>query len=305
MSAYSSSQISSYLDYISFPPSLRSAARDIHFLRTLHLHQITTFPYENLSLHYNPSHLNSLDPQDLFQKFTSHGRGGYCMETAVFFKHILLGLGFKAYSAGARIRLRSEHGVPSGPFVGWVHCTNIVTLDDGSKYSCDVGFGGDGPTAPLPLIHNTPQHNFGTQEIRLIYDSFPDATAGPLFWIYQYRNSSNSDWNTYYAFPEMEFTEMDFAMMNYWTATSERSFQIVQVLIVAFDRGEDGKSVKGKYMLHNGKVKRNLGGKTELVVECSTEDERVQALQRYFGITLTEEQRKAIQGYRTELKGKA
>lgn len=227
------------------------------------------------------------------------------METAVFFKHILLGLGFKAYSAGARIRLRSEHGVPSGPFVGWVHCTNIVTLDDGSKYSCDVGFGGDGPTAPLPMIHGATQRNLGSQEIRLVHEPFPGAAAGPLFWVYQYRNSSDAEWNTYYAFPEMEFTEMDFAMMNYWTATSERSFQIVQVLIVAFVRGEDGKSVKGKYMLHNGKVKRNLGGKTELVVECLTEDERVQALQRYFGITLTEDQKKAIQGHRTELKGTA
>jgi len=307
MSAYTPAQISHYLDYISFPSALRSAPRDIHFLRTLHTHQITSIPYDNLSLHYNPTHMNSLDPQDLYNKFTSHGRGGYCMETAVFYKHILLGLGFSAYCAGARIRLRSEHGVPSGAYVGWVHCTNVVTLSDGRKYSCDVGFGGDGPTAPVLMEHGHSQRNLGAQEIRLVQREFPGAAAGPLFWFYQYRNSADAEWNDYYGFPEMEFTQADFNGMNFWTATAPGSFQIVQVLIVRFVRDDESEEVrvKGKYMLHNGKVKRNFGGKTELIMECKTEEERVEALKKYFNITLTEEQRKAIEGYRTELKKEA
>lgn len=47
-----------------------------------------------------------------------NGRGGYCMENSIFFNHVLRGLGFRAYLAGARIRLR-EGGVPRGGFTGW------------------------------------------------------------------------------------------------------------------------------------------------------------------------------------------
>jgi len=226
------------------------------------------------------------------------------METAIFYKHILLALGFSTYCAGARIRLRSEHGVPSGAYVGWVHCTNIVTLACGRKYACDVGFGGDGPTAPVLMEHGHVQRNLGAQEIRLVRGAFLGSVAGPEFWFYEYRNAAEAQWNTYYAFPEMEFTAADFEGMNFWTATSARSFQIEQVLVVRFVRDQEGEEVAvgGKYMLHNGKVKRNFGGKTELVLECRTEHERIAALQKYFNITLTEAQRKGIEGYRTELK---
>lgn len=33
----------------------------------------------------------------------------------------------------------------------------------------DVGFGGEGAAAPLPLIENHITHNIGTQDIRLIH----------------------------------------------------------------------------------------------------------------------------------------
>jgi len=40
------------------------------------------------------------------------------MENAIFFHHVLRGLGWKVYFAGVRIRLR-ERGVPKGNYVGW------------------------------------------------------------------------------------------------------------------------------------------------------------------------------------------
>lgn len=132
-SAYSSSQIEHYLRHISFPLPL-SHPRDAFFLKTLHRSQITSIPYENLSIHYSTSHLNSIDPQHLYGKFipdfdasgaeqtASRGRGGFCFETCVFFLHILRGLGFTAYPAQAHIRIRDHFTrVPSGPFVGPRH----------------------------------------------------------------------------------------------------------------------------------------------------------------------------------------
>lgn len=127
--SFTPSQLTTYLTHISHPfpsPSLpqipHPTAPSPAFLRTLHTHQICTVPYENLSLHYSPDRKISLDPQVLFEKFVGggkNGRGGYCMENSIFFNHVLKGLGFRVYTAGARIRLRGRDGVPRGEFTGW------------------------------------------------------------------------------------------------------------------------------------------------------------------------------------------
>jgi len=54
--------------------------------------------------------------------------------------------------------------------------------------------------------------------------------------------------------------------------------------------------------LANGTVKENLGGKSKTVKECKTEEERVHALIEFFGLELTDDEQKAIQGCVTELK---
>ena len=120
-SAFTEEQIDHYLDYISIPSRFHRRAnpsRDLEFLKTLHTYQVTTIPYENLSIHYSSDHWIHLDPQRLFDKVTANGRGGYCMENCIFFNHVLRALGFRVYMAGARIRLRVD-GVPQGDYIGW------------------------------------------------------------------------------------------------------------------------------------------------------------------------------------------
>lgn len=123
--AYSSDQVAQYLEHISLPshyhPSSPSRpALDFSFLTALHAHQIATIPYENLSLHYSAVKEILLEPEVLFKKIVSdkRGRGGYCMEVAIFFNLMLRGLGFDAYTTGVRIRYR-ENGVPKGDYIGW------------------------------------------------------------------------------------------------------------------------------------------------------------------------------------------
>lgn len=302
-SAYSSEQISEYLDYVQLPQEWHPAAKPaltLEYLHILHVHQISTIPYENLSLHYNVKKGNCLDPQVLFEKFVRRRRGGYCMENSIFYNHILRGLGFQVYTAGVKIRFRKET-VPFGPYIGWVHIVNIVTLPDGTKWMIDVGFGGDGATKPVPLVHGEALHNLGTQEIRLIHDNIPEQVdKSRLYWIYQYRNSPTADWNSYYAFPEWEFSEADFGLLNYWTSQCPDSFQTFTMLVVKFLRR--GNDVEGKVMLWNNLVKRNTGGKTELLQELNNEAERVRALQKWFGIELTKSEQEGIKGHVTEIK---
>ncbi|KAJ3508692.1 hypothetical protein NLJ89_g5615 [Agrocybe chaxingu] len=305
-SAYSEKQIDDYVEYIALDPKYHRKAnppKDIAFLSALHAHQISVIPYENLILHYSQDHKVCLDPQTLYKKLTTNGRGGYCMENSIFFNHILRGLGFNAYMAGVRIRPRIE-GVPQGDYIGWVHVVNIITLEDGGKYMADVGFGGDGATKPLPLTPGVSTLNIGTQEIRLVHEPLPTrALTSQKFWIYQYRNAPTKPWNSFYAFPELEFLHVDFEIMNYYTGTNPESFQTFTVLVVKFLRDKE-RGVYGKVMLVNGEVKRNLGGRTEVVKVCKTEEERIAALKEWFGITLTAEETDGIKGMSTELSAR-
>ncbi|KAF2259221.1 cysteine proteinase [Lojkania enalia] len=316
MSAYSPEQVSAFVEYIGLPAKYHvenNPQHGLEFLTALHIHTISAVPYENLSLHYSPTHTISIDPHDAFQKVVGNrrGRGGYCMEVGIFFNHILRGLGFKAYTVGVRIRLR-EAGAPAGNYIGWVHIVNIVTLPSGAKYMLDVGFGGDGATKPLPLLSGHSTHNLGNQEIRLIYDHIPTQThrtEASKLWIYQYRNGPHLPWNSFYAFPELEFLESDFRIMNWYTGSHPESFQVFTLLVIKFlKREKEGakngeQEVYGKRMLVNGTVKENLGGRTRVVQECATEEERVRALEGLFGIILTGEEREGIMGHPTELKG--
>lgn len=128
-------------------------------------------------------------------------------------------------------------------------------------------------------------------------------------WLYQVRNSPDVPWRAFYTFTDaVEWLPPDFALINRFTGVSTDSFAVTTVLLLKFLRrheGDEGKSdeIYGKRMLVDGIVKENLGGKTTIVEECKTESERVQALRKWFGVVITEEQQAAIKGYMSELKG--
>ena len=120
-SAFTHGQISEYLKYIKLPQEWHPSTAPtltLDYLTILHVHQISTIPYENLSLHYSKDKKVTLEPQALFDKFIRRKRGGYCMETSIFYNHVLRALGFQVYTAGVRIRMRKE-GVPFGDYIGW------------------------------------------------------------------------------------------------------------------------------------------------------------------------------------------
>lgn len=192
-----------------------------------------------------------------------------------------------------------------------VHIVNIVTLPDNSRWVMDASFGGDGPTQPMPLVEGAEWVNMGTQDARLIKDFIPgqtELTSGRRLWIYQCRNSRDQPWTSFYSFSHsVEWLPADFEISNCYTGTSPRSFQTTTVLIVKFLLRESktsstGEEIYGKRMLVNDVVKENPGGKTKVLKELRTENERVKALKEYFGIDLTTEEREAIEGFQTEIK---
>ncbi|WZH48414.1 arylamine N-acetyltransferase 2 [Fusarium acuminatum] len=310
-SAYSAVQLGAWLrriglprDYLRYIDSPVSFPRDHESLKTLFRCQITTFPYENLSVHYSHAHQVIIQPHALFEKMMKardEVRGGYCMELSIFFYHMLCGLGFDVYMTGVRNRTRRD-GVPQGEYQG----------------CADVAFGGDGPTSPLRMDECAQSvQNLGSQKVRLIHEHIPKQRArGPKLWIYQYRNRIDQDWNSYYSFSELEFFQEDFEVQNWWTAA--KTLHRHTVLVVRFlrqgqateysqatggktDKDADAITVVGKIMLVNDVIKVNFGGKTQTISKLESEEERLDALKVYFGISLTPQEADAIRNWDTAL----
>lgn len=105
-------QTAQYLDRLQIPEDQRiydvAALKPEHayqYLALLQKHQLVQVPFENLTLHYSPHRQISLHPEQLFKKIIgdNNGRGGYCMENNGLFGMLLRSLGFKLFSAGARV----------------------------------------------------------------------------------------------------------------------------------------------------------------------------------------------------------
>ncbi|KAJ5116563.1 arylamine N-acetyltransferase 1 [Penicillium angulare] len=287
-------QVKRYFAHIELPDRFRSDKGpnlDFDFLASIQKHHITKIPYENIALHYNNIPYISLDVSDIYHKFVERGRGGYCMENNIFLHHVLRFLGFQVYLTGARLFRDSTS--PNPGWSGWEHAVNIITLADRTQYIMDVGYGGDGPTAPLPLTADKVTPNIGTQELRLLYGTMPGLLEDQQnLWTYQFRNGIDQPWKSAYAFYEIQFFRSDFEIMNLYTSRSPSCFLTSKLLAIKFLRAEE--DVFGKVILEGEKFKNNLGGKNWLMKTCQTEQERVEGLHEHFGISLTEEERAGI-----------
>lgn len=226
--------------------------------------------------------------------------------------------------AGVRIKLRKD-AVPYGDFAGCEfalsriparsltdvstvrHIVNIVTLDDETRWHVDVGFGGDGPTQPLKMEDGYSIRNMGTQDIRLTHDFLPEQTSRlehQKHWIYSYRNGPDKPWNAYYAYTDAEYFPIDFDLINYVVSQDLQSFQRLQLLCLKFILDREREVISGKVMIIDNHVKANHGGRTEILEVLHSEQQRVEALKKYCGVTLTEGEVAAMKGYSTEIRTK-
>ena len=139
---YTTSQLESYFERISLPSKYRdlshktgdNAPRDLEFLTALQKHQLAAVPFENLSIHYSPTHTIDLDPNFLYEKIVRRRRGGYCMENNCFFGTVLRSLGFNLYSAGARVSKEADGSHDDKGFLGW-YCTQLTLCIERSYYN--------------------------------------------------------------------------------------------------------------------------------------------------------------------------
>lgn len=133
------------------------------------------------------------------------------MEQNRGFSDLLQTLGYDVYTVGARVHMGKEYG-----FGGFAHMAIVVTLDD-IEYLTDVGFGGYGLTAAIPIfdgkhIIETPIDGVLPEQHRVTLGELPGAMKkGHKTWLLQSRRTAESEWENIYAFEkDFEFFPRDY-----------------------------------------------------------------------------------------------
>ncbi|KAF3034576.1 N-terminal acetyltransferase [Didymella heteroderae] len=301
---YSKEQVSQYFERLKLPEKDRkhdiselNAEDTLDYLKLLQKLHLATIPFENLTLHYSAHHFINVHPQALFTKIISddNGRGGYCMENNALFGTLLFTLGFTIYSAGARVN-------NGGVFTGWSHMVNIVTIGE-TKYHIDVGFGGNGPTVPMPLDRSDlVREHIKPAASRLQWRNIPGNTdPHQRLWVFEHRQNDDSEWTMIYCFTELEFLPSDYALMNYFTSTSKHTF-FTRTIVLEIKILDDAGELAGQLIMSDKDLKWRIHGEKTKQIEFESEEDRLNALEEHLGIHFGEVERVGIQGLPSEIK---
>lgn len=147
---------------------------DLATLCELHRLHVLRIPYENLDVMLGRG--ASREPDVIFDKIVSGGRGGWCYEMNGLFAWALEAIGFRFTRLAAGVdREQRGNAVIGNHLALWVH------LDEGD-YLADVGFG-DGALLPVPLHPHTFEHGplaFGLERLEGDWWRFRNHPAGAV-----------------------------------------------------------------------------------------------------------------------------
>ncbi|EXL91693.1 arylamine N-acetyltransferase 3 [Fusarium oxysporum II5] len=307
---YSKSQLEKYYDRIAFPASDRqydisnlSSEDQQSYLDTLTKQQILTVPFENLTLHYSWHRIVDVNADHLYDKIVNEKRGGYCMENNTLFNTVLLSLGFHTYMVGSRV-----FNPDAGRFGGTSHCLSLVNIA-GRTYAVDVGFGARNPTEPLEVEHERIHKGSSGFQMRLRHDIIAQNVSNQKLWIYEYRSHDGGEWVPQWCFMDYEVLPEDIRVFNMSPSKSPSSFFTFKVVSVQFTSEKEdysdgnarnlknvGGVIDGAFIIDGNLFKYRKGGETRWEKTFKTEEERLEALWKYFGVELTKENERAIRG---------
>jgi N-hydroxyarylamine O-acetyltransferase len=230
-------------------------------LRAIHVRHTETIAFENL----NPllGWPVPLDPASLQQKMVRDGRGGYCFEHNILFKHALDTLRFRVTGLAARVLW----GAAENTVTARTHMLLHVDLD-GQPYIVDVGFGGVTLTGPLRLETDieqaTPHEPFRLLKAN---DEFIEQV------------NIRGDWVSLYRFNLQENLLPDYEVTNWYLSNHPGSLFVTGLLAArpAPDR---------RYALMNNQFAvHHLNGHTERRLLANA-DEMRETLEGAFRLTL-------------------
>ena len=308
---YSQEHLATYFDRIALPRGKRifnvsnlSDNEQLEYLKTLIKHQLVRIPFENLVQHYSWHRVIDVSPLHVFRKVMNNpGRGGYCMEANSLLHTLLYSLGFNCYIAAGRVWIG-----PQQKWTGWTHLVNLVTIG-GVKYLCDVGFGSNEPIVPVPLQVDEIVQQITPAESKLVHETIGQNISDTKLWMHMFRTDPDAEWTPTYCFTETEILPTDIPELNFSPWLS-RTIHFTQKVVVvrhttnkegdkpglASEQSIDDGEIDGTLIIDHDKFKWRRNGKTIFSTEFNSDEERVDALRKYWGIELDVEDREAIFG---------
>jgi len=169
-------------------------------LERLQLAHAAAIPFENLDIRLGRP--IRLDLASLEASLVARRRGGYCFQQNSLFVAVLRALGFRVETLEARVRPPGAAGL-----LARTHMVLRVRHADGDRL-VDVGFGADGPLAPVPL-DGTPVERGG--------DTNRAVPEGDGVLVLQRR--SGGGWADLYAVLPVPVHPVDYLVANHFTST--------------------------------------------------------------------------------------
>lgn len=182
-----------------------------------------------------------------------------------------------------------------------MHLNTIVTIGEGD-YIVDTSHGPSGSPYPVPLVHDEPAVDMWPRQRRMVHDSLPGwSNPRQKWWRLQIRTSDADPWMDVWCFTETEWLPIDIQLLRLgytglgggWVAPHVCCFQTTF---------EDQVPV-GYMLILKDELRRHYKGKTEVVQKFYCEKDRVEAIAQHFGIELTEEEQKQIEGHESQIEG--
>ena len=246
-----------YLQHIGFAGIPKP---DLLTLQQLHRGHMLKVPFENLSIIYRQG--IHLEEPALFNKIVERNRGGFCYELNRLFALLLKDIGFNVQFISGEIRARD--GSFGAPFD---HMALMVELNQ--PYLVDVGFG-DSFLTPLKITT--------TEQQPQTSGTFHLEQEGETYYLERRNGDNRSHAKTLYRFTLQAREPSEFDGMCHYHSTSPQS-HFTQRLVCSRPT-------------ENGRV--TLSENKLIITEdhqrhestLHSEQERREALMRYFGIDL-------------------
>ncbi len=251
-------RVDDYLARLELPSTMTVDASALHRLHERHLLKV---PFENLDIRAGVP--IALDEERILDKIVTRRRGGICYELNIAFAWLLRELGFDVAILAADVR--TEPGDSGGLFGD--HLLLRVGLDE--AWVCDVGFG-DAFLYPLAMDDTAP-----VKQLVGTFRVMPDGEQGREVQRFDRRIG---DFRALYGFELTPRSVADFedACHHHQTSDESRFTQGVVCTMAIPD---------GRISLHDDRVLIRRRGREE-VQPLETEESRVAALRRHFGIVL-------------------
>lgn len=297
----SPSELARYLERTRAPALAGEPRGGAASLRALVRAHALSIPFESLDVTLR-AHI-SLAPLDIFDKLVTRRRGGFCLETSFLLRSALQALGYDVALRMARVWMRVPEYCPAEPPIPRQHVVLVVRAggDNGcgvasDEWLVDAGFGGGGPTEPLPLRAGAAGAAGAAAGDDLFRLEAGDAAAGEDSWVLW--GVQGGAWRRLYSFEHTDFERprvhaADFLLVSHFVqAGAGTLFHTIRVASMPLQPA--GRVTMLRRELRRRGAER-LGVEPDVqVTRCRDAAEYARLLAEAFGIELSPEQARAV-----------